>query len=532
MTPTPHKGVIDPLSADGIASSGISGGSHNLQSATSGKQAGIRPVIREWKPPINPALNDEDSETRTALFPIGEFPEPLKTVASELADTYQMPVSLSAMSALAVISGAVGQSAVVTGARRDLTTKLNLYVIPIAGRGSGKGTLGQILTKPLITRSKQLADAYRGKMADFQSEVGLLEAEIKRLHRAASPATGVDREALLEELAGKTKRKDQLKAESNRNTTLWCGDTTSEALFRNLADNGETLFSYSAEAGGPVKVALGKYTADGKGDYDLLLSAYSGDSCRRDRVGSGSRELAEPRLALLWMVQDCVVQEILADREAVERGLTARPLIFDSGANREKDNRQNRSFTLENIWNGCVGSILDARLAANPQSPRVISCDAEAVEIFAKFDDETVDLERGPYSDLPGELSRWRENAIKVAGLFALVEDSHRITPVHATRAVAVVRWCGRSYLSLLDRGRKERLRGDVERILEIIADSPGGEVPVGEVSRRHGISRTRLDMLEKEFPSLMEIHPYPAERPGRPRQVIRRPVNLPNQVN
>jgi hypothetical protein len=436
------------------------------------------------------------------------------------------------MSALAVISGAVGKSVVVTGARRDLTTKLNLYVIPIAERGSGKGILGTILTKPLTERSKQLSDAYRSKMAGFQSEVGLLEAEIKRLNQTAASSTGEDREALIAEIARKTERKEQLKAEGNRNITLWCGDTTSEALFRNLADNGETLFSYSAEAGGPVKVALGKYTPDGKGDYDLLLSAYSGDSCRRDRVGSGSRELTEPRLALLWLVQGCVVQDILAERDAVERGLTARPLIFDSGASRQKDDRKNRSFNLEDQWNRCVSAILDARLAASPGSPRLINCEPEAVELFAKLDDETVDLEHGPYSDLPGELSRWRENAIKIAGLFALVEASSRITPVHAARAVAVVRWCGYSYLNLLDRGRKERLRSDAERLVEIIGDSDGGEVPVGELERRHGVSRKKLEMLAQNFPNLIEFHKYPAEGPGRPRQVLRRPVNPPNRVN
>jgi hypothetical protein len=435
------------------------------------------------------------------------------------------------MSALAVMSGAVGKSVAVTGGRRDLITMLNLYVIAIAERGSGKGIAGQKLASPIINRSSQLAEAYKTKMAGWESELGVLQAEIKALQLEAAKATGNERARLEADLATKSHRKDELEAKGKRNVTLWCGDTTSEALFRNLADNEEALFSYSSEAGGPVKVALGKYTANGKGDFDLLLSSYSGDSCRKDRVARGSLELKEPRLALLWMVQTCVVDEILGDRDAVARGLTARPLIFDSGARRQKDDRRDLVFTWAEQWESFIGGILDTRLSNPVDIPLLIVCEPDAVEIFAALNDETVDLENGRYSDLPGELSRWRENAIKIAGLFALAEDSRTVTADHAKRAVAVVRWCGFNYLNMLERGRRIRLHSEVQRLWDLVVQSPGREIPVGEIERRHGFSRNKLEMLAEVFPEMLEIYTYPPSGRGRPKTVLRQPLNPTNST-
>lgn len=503
---------------------------HRQTTAT--REVNPRPVVRTWTPPPELTVQEEAVVQPVEPFPIDVFPEPLKAVAKELAEVYQVPVSLSAMSGLAVMSGAVGQAVIVKGARRDLKTKLNLYVIPVAERGSGKGIVGEKLTKPIITRSHELADAYHRKVSGFQAEVGTLLSEIKALQSDAAKATGVERERTMADLAAKTERKYQLEKDGKRNVTLWCGDATSEALTRNLADNGETLFSYSSEAGAAVKVAFGKYTANGKSDFDLLLSAYSGDSVRVDRVSRASLELTEPRLALLWMVQPCVIEEIVGDPEAVARGLTARPLIFDSGARREHDDRQERSFTRHDQWETFIRRILATREATPLGSPVEIQCDREAREVFAQLNDETVDLERGPYSDLPGELSRWRENAIKVAGLFAEAEKLPKVTLDHARRAVAVVRWCGLNYLGLRKTRRREQSRSDVRRLLEIVLISPGEEISVGTIESGHGFTRERLNMLVKLFPDLLELHTHPPAGPGRPRTVLRRPINPVNPVN
>jgi len=51
-----------------------------------------------------------------------------------------------------------------------------------------------------------------------------------------------------------------------------------------FARNNCSLFAFSPEAGEPVRVMLGKYTKENKGDFDLWLSGYSVEVFRTDRV--------------------------------------------------------------------------------------------------------------------------------------------------------------------------------------------------------------------------------------------------------
>jgi hypothetical protein len=62
----------------------------------------------------NPAVFDF-SAGAPANFPEGALPPLLRTVANDMATVYQTPRCLPAMSALAVLSGAVGSSVVVIG---------------------------------------------------------------------------------------------------------------------------------------------------------------------------------------------------------------------------------------------------------------------------------------------------------------------------------------------------------------------------------------------------------------------------------
>ena len=72
--------------------------------------------------------------------------------------------------------------------------------------------------------------------------------------------------------------------------------------------------------------------------------------------------------------------------------------------------------------------------------PRVV-CE-EACETFFEFYDETVDLVRGRFSDLKGELSRWEENAIRVSlNLWVIDGCNGVVNKDQAEHAVKIVRW-------------------------------------------------------------------------------------------
>jgi len=452
-------------------------------------------------------------------FPIAAFPDTLRAVAVNMTAVYQTPLCLPAMSALAVLSGAVGASVIVTGAYKDKRTRLNLYVWPVAERGSGKGVIGETLCAPVARRSKELAKQHRQVVAGKRGEIAALAIEAKSLASQVASAQGSERDNLLVTLSNRHEHLAELEAEAAREKSLLVGDVTSEALGRALDDNDEVLFGYSSEAGAAVSVALGKYSKQGQSDYDLLLSGYSGDSVRSNRITRGSVELENPCLSVLWLVQGCVMQRILGHPETTQRGLTARPLIFDTGSRREKDDRSTATFEQEESWNTVLSVVLDRRLGNNV--PAEIVCSPEAREVFSKFHDESIDLERGPFADLTGELSRWRENAIKVAGLFAVVEPATTISAALAERAVSVVRWCGYNYLGLLQSGRRERQREELERVQDVL-QCHGGQINLGKLDGDHGINRARLNAIMAANPGELEIVQLKTGKAGRPAEVLR----------
>ena len=121
------------------------------------------------------------------------------------------------------------------------------------------------------------------------------------------------------------------------------------------------------------------------------------------------------------------MRELCASAEAIERGLTARCLIFETGAERQLDNRLSlRAETTE--WDDLLRQILGRRLEGQIET---IQADDEAREVFAKFHDESVTLGRTDFPDLDGELSRWRENAIKVPS--SVMRVSRARPPVSST---------------------------------------------------------------------------------------------------
>jgi len=464
-------------------------------------------------------------------FPLQALPVSLREIVEQLAAVYQTPICMPAMAALAIVSAAVGKSVVVKGGYKDKQTRLNLYVIAAAERGSGKGNIGETLAKPLHGRGAALAEKHRDHIASLRGEVGLLKSEIAKLERDSSKAKSTPRAEVEESLTTKHHRLEEIDRESKRDVTLMISDSSSEALARCLADNHETLFSCSTEAGSALKIALGKYT-DGKGDFDVLLSGYSGDFVASARITRGKVELKNPCLALFWLVQPCLLRQLCGDDEAFSRGLTARPLIFDSEARREIDNRAVLEFTHADRWATLLGGILDARFLDQTEPPRIIQATKEARDVFSNFHDESVLLEREKFADLTGELSRWRENAIKVAGLFALIDEVDELTPDHARRGVEIVRWAAYNYLSLLQSGRRQRQQERLESILGHIQEA-GGEINVGHLATSHGINRSSLDAVIAACPGRIEIvkRPQPSGKAGQPAQIVRRVAGQPAQI-
>jgi len=266
-----------------------------------------------------------------------------------------------------------------------------------------------------------------------------------------------------------------------------------------------------------VRNWLGKYDSAGKADIDLMLSGYSCESARVDRIGRPSVALKAPCLSALLMVQPILVRELFGSHEIKERGLLARTMAFvthgtlaeDDGIAREPDRGA------MNEWAALVSCLLKIR--HDRKEPMQVRADPEAEKIFRDFFNESVRLRQGPLASVSGDLSRWRENACKVALCINVSEDPEGVTLTAATaeRAVRLVRWAGRSTLRLLSdgleasaKGRAEKLRGWLQRC--------DGSVTLGALDKRFGMATTEAVSLANAFGSMFVIgdHANPAGGP------------------
>lgn len=453
-----------------------------------------------------------------ARFPLDAFPANVREVVANLAQVYQVPACLPAMSALAVLSGAVGKWGEVRGGYKDKSTRLNLYVVAAAARGIGKGNTSQ-LVEPVGERERILQASHRSRIADSKAGLGVLRERIKAATGKAAKASGTQPPA---DLQAMHRRLEDLERETRRHVALVLDNATSEAALVTLQDNAEELFCCSAEAGSAIKVALGKYTKGDSTDFDWLLSAYSGDKVGARRMNRDAVALERPCLSLLWMVQPSVLRELLANAEAQERGLTARMLVFDSKARRQHDNGETAAFDKSAQWNALIGGILDKRGRGELAE---ITCEAEARAVFTAFHGESVDYGRGAFADFDGELSRWRENAIKVAGLFALAEGLDTITPDTANNACAVVKWCSFNYLAILMAGQRERKREALEKIQRLLLEN-GGEITMRDLGLRHSVTREKISSIMDAFPDALRIvrKAQKGTQGGRPSEILTMP--------
>ena len=442
-------------------------------------------------------------------FPIDAFPENLRNVVTEMAKLYQTPVCLSAMSSLAILSGSIGRSAYVTGAFKDKATYLNLFVVPVAKKSVGKGNIGEQLCHPINERSLQYAQMHARKQSGLRHDKAILENKKPK---------GKNKNEITEaELLSIYEKIDQIEAELDIDKTLTASNTTSEALAKLLADNAGEMFIFDSDGGETLAVALGAYRKGDSADMDIYLKGYSGDMIKYNRLGRSKVQVMDPVLSLLIFIQPYVLNKLTSHQEVIARGFTARMLIFDTQAKREYENRTNEEFTCKESWRCMIEDILNARLDHKTQTD--IKCSDEAREVFYDFSDETVDLENNDFPDLEGEAGRWRQNAIKIAGIFALIDCSKVVTKAHAIAAVKVVKWCGYNYLNILKAGRIERNADKLKRLRDII--SKEGPLYLGELNTRHNITREDINILMSVYPETVCLKKGDTGSRGRPGELV-----------
>ena len=455
-------------------------------------------------------------------FPLDALSPIMRDIAAAVADTYQVPVSMPAMAALAIHAGAIGKTYRVINAVPGHQSHGNLYVLIAAERGCGKSTVAMRLARPLIDAKAELAKRFLLEKIERETKAAVLQKQIDGLLRKAMKSVD-DSVSLTLQIEGKKRELAEVAPHGLPipMPSLIEGDTTSEALTATLTAGDQALVIYSPDGGDVVRVALGKYNKGQQGDFDLLLKGWSSESFFRNRVSSGRSDLV-PTLSVLLFVQPFILRELMGNEEAFERGLTARPLIFDPKLELLPDNGIERAVPddITVAWDGYIRFLTKER----PTAPSFeVECSAEAREAFRQFHNESIQLLCTTCAEVSGELSRWRENSVRIAlNLYLADRTGGEITGVQAERAVRIMWWCGRSYLAILNQGRGTKKYARVQRLRAVLIDTPNRTITLRDFANRHNYDQGEVRALATEFPDLLKVEIRPSGgQGGRPSEVL-----------
>jgi hypothetical protein len=461
-------------------------------------------------------------------FPVDALSPVQRDIVKSISEVHSLPYEMAGLAVLAVTGSLLGKGAILVDAVNDRRNYANLFVIIGAPKSTGKGALNQI-TEPLFEFGRKLAEEHQFDTApSLRAEKQVAEAKLAKLVRDSAnpttsrkPAATVERHCVVKEVEDLHKRIAEIDEEL-REPLLGTGDTTSEALAQCIkASPDQALLIYSPEAGDFIRVALGRYRADGKADADLFLSGYSVEPYRSARVSRGRIDIV-PCLTILGFVQPFLFQELFSHNEAFERGLTARllaaqvnaPLVEDDGRILRVDPDASES------WKARARDLHELRMNASSDKCRIVKATEGAREVLRAYYNEAIALRRGELAEFSDECGRWRENGCRIA-LGQVLSDcpsATELTEEQAIRAVELSKWTQLSTLKVMRSGRAEQTLKRAKKLRDLVADA-NNRIPLSRLEKNHGFSTDEVKRIAARHPGWFRIQTI--QTGGRPSAIL-----------
>jgi len=472
-------------------------------------------------------------EDRPMPFPLWALNRAQRRAVEAIATAFRQDPALSGTVSIAGLAGALGRMFRVCDIH-GRPTYANLYTMIAAARGYGKGASQRILAAMTAFERRIKSDYQCYTVPRLKVNLERLKQQIRNSVREPSPEQeslpGFDVNQTL--LESNQLQVDAIERELKNPPSLFVGSTTGASLTGLLERNDSQLMSFNPEAGDIVRLALGRYSPDKQGDFDLLLSAYSVEPFSESRVSRGTVYLPEPCMSVCWMAQPSVLRQLLESDEARSRGLLARflwvsiqqgEIPLDDGHATPLDPRDLQQ------WERMLNRALERRFSENQQGPIDIPCSQEAWDVFRDYHNETVRQRNGALREVQEELGRARENAIRLAlgqcvadALEAGDQPPTELTADHARRGVALARYYYDQFIRLLRPAQTAiKLRAFTE--LERICRSNGGSVTLRVLRNSHGLTTEDVERTVGLFPTRLAIETNAGSaRGGRPSRVLR----------
>jgi hypothetical protein len=457
-------------------------------------------------------------------FPIDCLPGAAGAMAQEAAAAALVPDTLTAINILGILSAAIG-AGLEAASGGDRRTRANLFLLPVAASGTGKGQSFGLIAEPFLSREAARLDEWRRTdRPHAAAEYGMAEARLARIKSEAKKSLSADDKAMM--LTNWREAQAEMDAaERGLQEPAWSTEqATLEAVQNLLAiSSREQLASLSAEARGALDTLMGRYREST--DESIFLAGYSGDPTKVHRKGSKPIVLARPCLTILWAVQPDKVRELLDSVAMSESGLLPRFLLADTKAEpqEEPETRHCVPAQVKDDWAALIDCLLDEYHEPDIK-PRVIQPEREAAALLRDYANEIVQRRRrgGDLEDVTIYAARWAENAWRLAVVIHAAEHGadawqESLTVTTAANAVRLMRWFADQQLRTLSAGREERLSKRLDKLREVLALKPDHQANLSELDRRHGFNVEEVQRLAAHFPAVLTIEKLSTSGAGRP---------------
>lgn len=453
------------------------------------KDANMERMITKTTLPPDEVLSEIYTKYYEQECPIGAFPHIIQSVARTVHEAQNLPMEFLCFIACGILSGTVGKSFRAYNAVNAYTQDANLYMLGLGASSSGKSASAKILGKRLLSLEMEARLEYREKL----------------LKKKSAMTKSIDAfEKLGESSSEEKKAEEPQEDEKLEDPSFIVMNATSEAIAQKMAENGGTVFSLCAEARSLLAIVGGLYRKEGD-DTEIYNSGWSGESIRQDRISRGVAEIHKPCLSILWLVQYDAFRNIMVKNENfVASGFAGRFLFFRG----PKDIPIDKGLKIplnKNVmedWDKMITALYEFRRNKGFQR---IQATPEAAEIFRKFHNEQVELMNNELKSVQELLGKARENAARLAIIFAIADETEIIDGRIAENACKVIKYSLYNAVEFYTSGLLVRLEQRREK-MESILRKKDGRVRISYFQQFAKIFPDEIHNIVAIFPNLYAL--------------------------
>lgn len=345
-------------------------------------------------------------------FPVEHLPDKIRNYVKETAESLQVPVDMTAVSALVVISLCI-QGKYVICPKPDWEEPLNLYSVIAARPSERKSPVMREMTRPIYEYMKKENENRKSEITKYQIEKEVLTKKVESIKQAIGKG---NESYSIDDVMNAEKELSEL--QEVKQVRLIADDTSPEALTSLLYQYGGKMSVISSE-GGIFDIAAGRYSDHI--NIDVFLKAFSGDPIIVDRKGRESETILNPTLTMLLFVQPDIIQDVMSNRAFGGRGFLARFLycIPDSVIGKRKYETPPITEKSRRCYEDLIYKLLDF---PDMFEARKIYLDPEAHKDSATYFDIIEERLDGDLKDIEAWAGKYHGQIMRIAGILHCIK--------------------------------------------------------------------------------------------------------------